>query len=178
MRRVSTRAWDPAWVGGLLLVVAGGCGLLADFFDPSLADRLGLDPAFLNPQQGTVIVAFNNTTRSPAAFSAYWSRDARDLTRHARNFGVDVPAGSVRNEVLECPVGQFSPGTLGADFSRSRGAVVVQTATGFETIDYPGPELTVGDGFACGDVIEVRLSAIGTGEAVTYSVSVRVIPGR
>ena len=174
----SPRAMRLAWIGGLVLIVAGGCGLLVDFFDPDLAGRLGLDPATVRPEQGTVLVAFNNTTRSPAVFSAYWSRDARNLTRYSRNFNVDVPAGNVRNEVLECPVGLVSPGTLGPDFGRDNVAAIVQTATGFEDVAYAGPVLVSGDGFVCGDVIEVRLSSVGTGEAATYSVSVRVIRGR
>ncbi len=176
-RKAKRPAW-PAALGGLVLIAAGGCGLLVDFFDPDLAGRLGLDPATIKPQQGTVIVAFANSTRYPAAFNAYWSRDANNLAGYSRNFSVDVPSGNVRNEVLECPVGVISPGSLDSTFTPSGLAVVVQAAGEAAQVEYAGPPLISGDGFFCGDVIEIRVSAIGTGDTATYAVSVRVIRGR
>ena len=178
MFRKAKRPARPTALAGLVLVAAGGCGLLVDFFDPDLAGRLGLDPATVKPQQGTVIVAFANSTRYPAAFNAYWSRDANNLAGYSRNFSVDVPSGNVRNEVLECPVGVVSPGSLDSTFTPSALAVVVQAAGEAEEVQYAGPPLISGDGFFCGDVIEIRLSAIGTGDTATYAVSVRVIRGR
>jgi len=165
------------WLGvGLSLLLVSGCGLVSDIFDPGLASQIGLDPAIIRPQQGTIIVAFNNTTRYPAVFYGAWSLDAQDLTQKSRNFSVEVPAGSVRNEVLECPVGLITPGSFEADFSYNNLAALV-TAPGAGEVTYSGGPLLNGSSFLCGYVIEVRLYSIGTGENATYGVTVQVIPG-
>ncbi len=162
------------WLGvGASLLLLGGCGLVSDIFDPGLASQIGLDPAIIRPQQGTIIVAFNNTTRYPAVFYCAWSLDAQNLSQKSRNFSVDVPGG---NEVLECPVGLITPGSIEAEFTYNNLAAVV-TAPGAGEVTYNGGPLLNGTSYLCGYVIEVRLYSIGTGENATYGVTVRVIPG-
>ena len=167
--------------GGLVLLAVGGCGLVVDLFAPGLAQAVGLDPASIKPQQGTVIVAFNNTTRYPATFFAYESADAVNLARSSRNFSADIAAGKVGNEVLECPVGLISPGSLSSTFTVDGVAASVAGVAGttgvLATVGYTGNPVISGSSFSCGDVIEIRLSAGGTTEAPTFVISVRVIPG-
>ena len=168
-------------VGGLALLAAGGCGVFTDALAPGLAQEVGLDPASINPQQGTVIVAFNNTTRYPATFFAYEGADAANLARSSRNFSADVAAGKVGNEVLDCPVGIISPGSLTSTFTVDTLAATVAAVAGttgtLTSVAYTYNAVISGSSFSCGDVIEIRLSAGGTTEAPVFAVTVRVIPG-
>ena len=182
MRSAKERLLLGTLTCGLVLLAGGGCGLVGDLFAPQFAQEFGLDPATIKPQQGTVLVAFDNTTRFPATFFAYESVDAQDLTRSSRNFSADVAAGKVANEVLDCPVGLISPGSLGSNFAVDRTAVILAgtvgtTATG-TTLLYAGNPVISGSSFSCGDVIEIRLSATGAADQPVFTVSVRVIPGR
>jgi hypothetical protein len=165
----------------MVLLVVGACGLVSDALAPGLAQQIGLDPASIKPQQGTVIVAFNNTTRYPATFFAYQSADATDLTRSSRNFSADIAAGKVGNEVLDCPVGLISPGSLSSAFAVDTVAATLGGVAGSTAADaivgYAGNPVISGSGFSCGDVIEIRLSGGGTVEAPTFAITVRVIPG-
>ncbi len=175
-----TRSW-ALWSTCVLALSAGGCPLVADLMAPGLPLVLGFDPASIVAPQGVVIVAFNNTTRYAAEFYAFEAADARDLTKGARNFSAEVPAGKQQNEVLECPVAIIAPGSLGADFQRVTTAVLVGgTADAAVTaaVPYTGPMLQSGNAYNCGDVIEIRLSSTGTVESPTFSVSVRVIRGQ
>jgi len=170
------------WALCLLVLPALGCVVGADLLSPVLAYTLGYDPASLTGQQGTVIVAFYNQTPYPAQFRAFESLDAADLTRDSRNFSAVVGAMDVANEVLSCPVGVVSPGTLGADFSLAGAdpiAAVVQAGDGTVEVSYGGQPLLSGETYSCGDVVEIRLySAGGGGETdAAYGVTVRVIPG-
>ena len=164
---------------GLLALPSGGCAILADALDPNLAVMLGLDPATISPQRGTIIVAFDNTTRFAAEFFAFESVEPEpaDYVVDSRNFSVQVPAGQVRNEVLSCPVGAISPGSLDASFAPQTLAVQVTTDTEVTDVEYTGQALQAGTAYSCGDVIEIRLVATGTATAQTYSISVRIIPG-
>ncbi len=173
---------DRAWLGllcGLLVLPAGGCGIITDVFDVGLAAQFGLDPASIRPSQGTVIVAFRNATNVPVTFLAWRSADTVDLTRDSRNFSVEVQAGEVGNEVLDCPVGIISPGSLSATYAPDTvGATITTTGA---AVAYGGTMLVSGQAFSCGDVIEIRVSpGTSTGEdaAAQYVITVRVIPGQ
>ena len=163
--------------GSLLVSLVGGCVVVADLLDPSLAGQLGLTAG---GTQGVIVVAFNNTTSFPATFEAFVSRDATDLTRDSRNFSSAVAAGDVANEVLECPVGVVSPGSLDASFARDGVAAVVTTDSGTEDVTYAGPVLS-GTDISCGDLVEIRLvqTSAGTGDTATsaFRIVVVVIPG-
>ena len=163
---------------GLAVLPAGGCAVVGDLLDPGLAVALGMDPATIKPQQGVVIVAFNNTTRYPAQFFAFESLDADDLTQSSRNFSAEVAAGQVQNEVLDCPVGLIAPGSLGDNFAYDSTAVVVTGPDFAEIKPYNGPPLLSGSSFSCGDLVEIRVSATGAGAGERFAVTVRVVPGR
>ncbi len=169
-------------IAGFLVLPLGGCALVTDVLAPGLPLELGLDPATIKPQQGVVMVAFNNTTRFPAEFFAYAVGNTQNLTATAHNFSAQVEAGQQQNEVLDCPVALISPGSLDASFQPVTTAVNVGGATGTQgvtaTVTYTGPAVTEPDAYSCGDVIEIRLSATGAADTPTYSVSVRVIRGR
>ncbi len=152
---------------GLIIWPTGGCTILSDLLNPSLATVFGLDPAILRPLQGTVIVAFRNLTRYPATFSAYESTNAVDPTLNQRFFSAEIAAGQVGNEVLDCPVEVIAP----VD-------VVLQTDTTAVQVTYGNVPLIAGQSFACGDVVEIGVSTSGTGEALQYVITVRVIPGQ
>lgn len=164
---------------GLVLVPAGGCAVVSDVLSPGLLAQLGFDPATIVAPQGTVIVAFNNQTQFPADFFAFESVDARDLTRSSRNFSVHVDPNQVRNEVIDCPVGLISPGSLGATFAISTQAVDVLAAGGAAAqVAYAGQPLENGTAFVCGDIIEIRLVAAAGGtqqQNQAYQLIVQVI---
>jgi hypothetical protein len=168
--------------GGVLTLPVAGCALLVDALAPSLPLQLGLDPATIKPQQGVVIVAFNNTTQFPAEFFAYEIANVRDTRTTSRNFSATVEAGQQQNEVLDCPVDRLAPGSLDASFAPVTTAVNVSGAAGGQavaaTVAYTGPVLEANNAYNCGDLIEIRLSATGTGTNPTFSVAVRVIRGR
>ena len=148
---------------GLLPLAVIGCGLVTDVFNQGLASQLGLDPAYVIPARGTVMVAFKNSTSFPVVFSAFKASDAQDHSLGARNFTVPVDTNDVGNEVLQCPVAVVSPGALNAAFAADNSrAAVVQASTGTVTVAYQGQPLFSGATFTCGDVIEVRLSLSAT----------------
>ncbi len=157
------------------LVPLLGCPIVADILDPTLAGQLGLGTT---GSQGVVIVAFNNDTRFNVEFFAYESVDAQDLTRDSRNFTAQVTSGNVANEVLDCPVEVFAPGSLSADFAQNTLAATVTTDGGAVSVNYLGPPLETPD-FSCGDVIEVRVQSTGaaTDAEGAFEIVVRVIPG-
>lgn len=165
-------------IGGLVGLPLGGCGMVADIFAPGLAQEFGLDPASVKPLQGVVLVAFNNTTRSPATFYAFEAASAQDFSQSSGNFSVEVEAGEVRNEILDCPVAVISPGRLSNDFTPESIAASVGAGGSAATVNYTGPVLVSGSSFACGDLVEIRLSAAAAEEGEQYGVSVRVIKGR
>lgn len=170
------RRIGPRLLGALALFMVSGCGLVGDLFNEDAVRQLGLDPATVFGEDGTVIVALYNTTRVTADFNAWWSLDASNLTAKSRNFSVEVEGGAVKNEVLQCPIGVISPGSLDANFVASDVAVVLDSG---EQVTYTGPVLLSGSSFLCGDVIEIRLLPIGgTSDTQEYAVSVRVIRGR
>jgi len=175
MRGRSARLiWTAAWGSALALLT--GCGIVADAFDPGFFYALGFDPRTIFPQSGTVIVSFTNEVDVPAIFLAYESRNPQDLTQGSRNFSVEVEPKATSNEVLSCPVGLVSPGSLGTDFQVSAVAAQVIAVAGTTDVQYTGSALASGREFQCGSVIDIRLT-VGTGD-VPYVVTVRVIPGR
>ncbi len=119
----------------------------------------------LGTSSGVVIVAFNNETDADAVMSAFESADVLG-TQDARTFSVEVDANEVVNEVLECPVGLIQ--AVGATLT---------TDSASASVEYAGLPATVNDSFSCGDVIEIRLSQRQSGDAVTYALTMRVIPG-
>ncbi len=203
MRATKRPAWALA-VGGLLAVLAGGCGIMGDLFNPALVTQLGIDPAVVYPPQGTVIVAFHNMTQFPATFFAFKSTSATDPNQGARNFSVQVDPGKVDNEVLDCPVGIISPGTFTGGSTGTTGQTGTGTTTtaGFDataadiagtdasgnavtgTATYTGIPLIVNDTFRCGDVVEIQLTSTGgtttapaggTGTQTGFAINVRII---
>lgn len=166
--------------GGLLILAAAlaGCNVAVDLLNPTLLTGLGLDVSALTRNPGDVIVAFVNDSGTDAQFFAFATKDATDVTKGARNFSAFVEAGKVSNEVLDCPVGYISPGSLGADFAIDTvGAIVAAdtTDTNAATVDYTAPGVVVESSFECGDVVEIRL---GTSAGGALQLRMRVIPGR
>jgi hypothetical protein len=181
MKRTTSRVW-PWLLCGLVALPAGGCGVVSDVFAPGLAEQFGLDPATIKPPQGVLMVSFKNATQSPATFFAFEATDASDLSR-GRNFSVPVAAGSVGNEVLDCPVGIVIPGSVGASNAISTNAAEVQSSTALTVVTYTGPTLLSGQSFNCGDVLEIGLfsttgSSSGGTATQTYTITVRLIPGQ
>ena len=174
MKRV-TQAVMHLVAGIVLLVPLPGCIVAADLFDPSFISSLGIDPITVFPRTGTVIITFSNDTSSTARFRAYEIGDAANPEGNARNFSVDVPAGEVRNEVLDCPVDVISLGTLDASYAATANAATVY-ATADTEVTYGGSEMQSGSEYECGDVISVRLTQQGQ-ESTTFAVSVEIIPG-
>ncbi|MFH1746286.1 MAG: hypothetical protein ABIG44_04505 [Planctomycetota bacterium] len=166
-----------AAVGGVMLLMAGGCVIAADALNPAFFSGLGFDPNTIFPPSGTIIVTFTNNTNAPATFYAFESADAVDLVADSRNFSVEVQPGETRNEVLTCPVGMFSPGILGADLSIDNTAADVQATGGAGTATYDGVPLVEDTDFSCGDVIDVQLYIVGAVDSGAYLVTVRLIPG-
>lgn len=176
------------FLSGALLLSLSGCVLLGDLVNENLVTSLGIDPAFIDPAQGVVVVAFDNTTRFPATFYAFSSADRLDLTRDSRNFSVAVDANSQGNEVLDCPVGVISPGELDDSFmpSTDLAATINGTITDDEgntetvdaTVAYGGVPLELGESFQCGDLIIVRLSEVVADTDTTYQISISVQRGR
>ncbi len=184
------RLWRWLVLGGMLAPLAG-CTVLGDLLNTSFLVDLGIDPATVVPSQGTIIVAFKNSTQFAATFSAFESRDALDPTLFSKNFSVEVEGGAVKNEVLDCPVGLVSPGTLGADFApdTAQAAIVQvvntgqqQTTVTMEDVAYGGEPLVSGVAYTCGDVISIELQATTTtgqtGNQQQFRLVVQVIPGR
>lgn len=164
---------------GLLVIAVGGCAVATDMLDPGLLVQLGVDPATVTRPQGVVIVALNNMTLSSATFYAYHSQGAgspQARSKGSRNFSVLVESGEARNEVIECPVGEISPGSLDAGFDPESLAAVVHTVDGDVNVDYGGIPLEISKSFSCGDVIEIRLVPLTTGDDTDYRIVVRVIP--
>jgi hypothetical protein len=184
---MNSRIWRWA-VCGLVLLPIGGCGIAADVLNTGFLTGLGLDTATIIPPQGSIIVAFNNTTKFPALFSAWESVDPVNLKRSSKNFSVEADGGQVKNQVLDCPIGAIAPGSLGANFTPEAQAAVVtvtdaQGAVTTTTVDYNGQPLESGIAYACGDVIEITLSQVTqastTGQAQqSFAITVQVIPGR
>jgi len=172
---MSRNVVHPVAVGlcSLALLTAVGCVIAADALNPAFFSGLGLDPGTIFPPTGVVIVAFTNYTSSPAVFYAFESPKVQDLTG-ARSFYVAVDPGQTRNEVLECPVGLLSPGSLGEDYSVSSVAATV-IAAGAD-VAYNGSALVGSSDFVCGDVIDIALSPAAGENA--YLISVRVLPGQ
>jgi hypothetical protein len=165
------------WAGCCLLALPiGGCGLPLDLLNPNLASSLGFDVSTIQSGQGTVIVAFQNATRYPVTFFAFESQDTTDLSIDSRNFSLEVANGEVGNEVLSCPLGLISPGSLNASFQISEVAAEVQAEAGAVQVAYGGAPLQINSAFSCGDVIEMRVSP--SGDATTFVLTVRVVPGR
>ncbi len=145
-------------VTAMLLLPLSACVLLGDIFNPDFISAIGIDPGTILPQSGTIAVVFSNETSSPAVFQAFEQSDAQDPTLGARNFGVEVPAGEKRNEILSCPVGLISFGQIDASYSVTTVAANVLTNAGGTTqIDYTGAALESGSEYTCGDVINARL---------------------
>ena len=164
---------------GFVLTPLTGCLLAADVVNPAAWAAIGIDPATVARPPGVIIVAFNNTTRFDASFAAFSLVDRNDVTKGSRNFIVDAAAGEAANEVLECPIGLVAPGSLLPDFSTSPLAATVNAGdAGVVSVNYEGPALELGTSFACGDVVEIRLTEQRVGDDQAYFVSLRVIPGQ
>ncbi|MEW6251541.1 MAG: hypothetical protein AB1716_12910 [Planctomycetota bacterium] len=183
----SVERFGPSTIVALVVTVLGGCPVIGDFFAPGLATSLGLDPTAQQPAQGVVIVAFQNMTQFPAVFYAFKATNSVDWTVGARNFSLEVAAGQVSNEVLECPVGVIVPGSFTYTLTSTNQTGTGETGTGQTgttvtvtgtydntaatiaataqggtaaaeaTVAYAGQPLISGNAFRCGDVIEIRL---------------------
>jgi len=170
MQRMRTR--HPAFlVCCAALLLAGGCVIASDLVNPQFFALLGLDPSTILPGEGSIIVAFVNNSDATARFFAYEAVDLND----ARNFSVDVPPNSMRNEVIDCPVTVLTPGMITAEGTPDTTAVQLLDTEQAVAVAYNGSTLLVaGQHFECGDLIEFILDQAGT----TYTFSVVVVPGR
>jgi hypothetical protein len=169
----------------LLVTPISGCAVAIDFFNPQLFQTFGVDTTTVTGQPGVIIIALNNTTPADATFRYFYTTQTNDpgtAAQTTRNSGAEVLAGEVINEVIDCPVGRVSPGTLLADLSRDTVAAQVLDVSGEGTelvdVEYTGPALSSGVAYGCGDVIEIRLSREGAADAIQYRIDLRVIPGR
>lgn len=181
MRRLITRTGKSATVA-LAAILLTGCGIVADSLNPNFFQQFGIDLGPLTGSGGTVLVSVVNDTNQLVTLSFYTAADATDPSRGAQNYAVTgVAAGGIANRVLECPVGQLSPGVLDNNFEPVLESAVV--AGDGSTAAYAGAPLLAGADFACGDVVEFRVSPLtgsGAGDDANqeYAITVRVIPGR
>jgi hypothetical protein len=167
-----------------LLVPAAGCTTVVnDLVNPDFLSRMGVDSS----SQGSMLVVFNNQTRYTANMSAFYSSSATDLTKKSRNFSVQVPGKSNKNEVLDCPIGLVMPGTLNADFTvDSATAALVDPGGLAAAVGYDGVPLQSGMAFVCGDLVEIRLSEVAAAVSTdpnavaesSFVISLSVIPGQ
>ncbi|HRT41173.1 MAG: hypothetical protein KBH81_08480 [Phycisphaerae bacterium] len=148
---------------GVLALCPSGCTIGMDFFNPNLLRGLGIDPAAVDPPSGTVIVMFVNDTNGLATFHAYEIPNLAHPEQGARNFSVEVQPRGNDNEVLDCPLGMFGLGSLGAGFAVSDETAVdvVIPGGGGTSVPYAGQPLFSPDDFKCGDMILVQLTADG-----------------
>lgn len=156
-----------------MLIPLFGCTVALDLFDPSFFAGLGLDTNAITPATGVVVVSFTNNTGGFALFSAYETESIDDLSLDTRNFTVAVESGESRNEVLYCPVGAISFGTVGADFAVDNTAAnITFDEGGTDVVAYGGSPLVSGRDYSCGDLIDVTVTP-GTDGALALTVQVR-----
>lgn len=169
-------------LGGLVgvalsLVPTTGCLLASDVVNPNLLAAFGLDPTMIRGAQGSVLVTFNNTTDFTADFFVLASDSSTDASSNAFLVpGLDVLAGELRTQVVDCPIGALTPASFDAAGAVSAVAVRVTAADQVVDVTYDGSPLQSGDEFICGDLIEVRLIDAGTAEDVAFQLLIRVIP--
>ncbi len=171
MRTGRGSKWIAVMAGALLLAPTG-CGVALDALNPAFFAGLGFDPGTIFPPAGVVIVSFTNNTGNDATLYAFESRATilEEYSRGARNFFIQADAGESRNEVIDCPVGTISFGSLDASFAPDDLAIVVADGE----VTYEGAPLINGSDFQCGDLIDVQLYA---GGATGYLMVVQVIRG-
>lgn len=161
------------------LTALPGCVFATDLINPGVLSALGFDPATVIPPQGRLLVAFTNSTTSPALFFAQASDDPADPLANLRTLDTEIgsplTAGETRTIVLDCPVGVLTPGQATADFSTGGTVALVLDAAG-TAIAYNGAPLILDREFQCGDLIEFQLIQLGDGGA--YTLAIRVLPGR
>lgn len=162
----------PCGVGLLCVVALTGCAVVTDMINPDLLTSFGIDPQTVFRSEGSVIIAFKNSTAYPAPYmgvittdSVYTDLETADLTDETVDLRdvYDLPAGETRTLVVDCPIYWIMPGTAFGS-----------TGEGVEEVAYAGYPLVDGYEFQCGDVIEVELIQ-GT---AALAQRVRVIPGR
>lgn len=157
----------------MLCLSLGGCAIVADALNPLVLTNLGLAESALVPDYGVVLMVFNNTTQSDAVFYGFSAGNADNLALNSRNFSTYVPAGENRNEAIECPVEVVGAGQIAGD-----GLSDVVAVVNGNDVNYANGALAKGTGFQCGDVIEVRLLQVGTGDQAAFTVIVQVLPGQ
>jgi hypothetical protein len=106
-------------------------------------------------------------------FYGFSAGNADNLGLDSRNFSSFVPAGENRNEAIECPVEIVGTGQIQGDGLSDVAAVV-----NGEDVTYANGALLSGTAYECGDVIEVRLVQVGTGDQAAFSVIVQILPGQ
>jgi hypothetical protein len=152
-----------------LLTPLAGCFFATDLVNPGVLAAVGLDPATIIPPQGSVVIAFQNSTQFPADFSAAILDDI--LAEDADFFvvsGTGVGANETRTMVVDCPVGDVQPGS----------AFVAVDGTILE-VPYAGSPLSTGAEFICGDVIQIRLVQIAvSADTVGFMLEVQILAGR
>lgn len=156
------------------LLPVSGCAVATDLINPAVFNQFGIDPAAVSGVTGRVVVNFENRTNSSVAFFAYEASSSSDVTRDSRNFSVVVEANQIRNEVLDCPLGQFAPGLLTDTFEYENLAARLSGTGGEEgDVEYTGAILISPGDFACGDVLNVRIDPTAGGG---YVITVQVFP--
>ncbi|QOJ13676.1 MAG: hypothetical protein HRU75_03040 [Planctomycetia bacterium] len=153
-----------------------GCAFATDIFNPGLLSSVGLDPARFLPAPGSVVVAFTNNLPVGVTFVSIKASDAADLTIGARVIETAVDANSTISEVLDCPIGLFSPGSLTNDFQRDPVAAFVTVGDGVEEVQYANAALLSSRDFTCGDLINVIIGPAANEAGI--AITIRVVPGR
>ena len=170
---------------GLLICVGaltGGCPVISDAFNPDFLTSFGIPSGSTS---GTVLIAFTNNSQFSAQFvaQAFDTLSEDSVTTAGGPITATVDAGKNRTFAVDCPVAAIVPGDAsGGTTSTISVGVLSEAADGtVTTLDlvFAGNPLYSGDDFLCGDVIEMRLLQVGTGEAVEdFLLQVRVLPGR
>jgi hypothetical protein len=153
-----------------LLVPLVGCVFAADLVNPGILSAFGFDPESIIPSQGSVVIAFNNTTQY--AVDSMYASIGESVSTAAEDFelvsATDLVASETRALAFDCPVGVVAPG----------GAFVVVAGT-VEEVTYGGSLMVAGDDFSCGDVIQMSLVQVGGDDTdVAFAFQVQVLAGR
>jgi hypothetical protein len=155
-----------------------GCFVAADLIEEDLLRALGVNPSLLSGEPGKIVVAFNNTTRSPAEMAVIYTETTESETYRWERIQT-VPAGEISNAVIDCPVTRLTPGRLVGEAAQAA-TVIAVGGQGGAVVAYEGAALTRAD-FSCGDLIIVTLSevaATGQEQQAGFAIRVRVVPGQ
>lgn len=163
------------------LVVLTGCPIGLDVVNPDFLAQLGV-PSTSTGNAGKLLIAYTNNSQSVATFysTSVWSQSSGESGTRLPSV-LDVAPGENWTIVEDCPVDFVVPGQSDSGLAVSGASVEILNPdrTVLFTLTFSGAALESGDDYLCGDVIEMELVQIGTGEAVEdFVLRVRVRPGR